>query len=78
MIITRGSDKYYRIVYITIIDDEADLCTYKDVTFVMKMKTGYEMRCAYIHMHVYVLDRITTIHVTGNNTYKGGRAYEVE
>ena len=43
----------------------------------MKMKTGYGMRCAYIHMHVYVLDRITTIHMTGNNTYKGEKGYEV-
>lgn len=43
----------------------------------MKMKTGYGMRCAYILMHMYVLDRITTIHMTGNNTYKGEKGYEV-
>ena len=78
MNISRGSDEECRIVYTTTAVDEADLYTQKDVTFVMKMKMGYRMRCAYIHMYVCILDRITTVHVTGSSAYKGGRDYGME
>lgn len=44
------------------------------------MRTDYRMRYAYIHMCVYLLDRVATVPIIGNSTYNGERErdYTVE
>lgn len=73
MTVIRGSDKYYRTTAVneTIVDNETSLCL--KITFVRKMKTDYRMRCTYIHVSVYRLDRVTTVHLVGNSTCNGER-----